>query len=57
MNDFKGRHFEGEIVLWAVRCGSLAILRYGLIEFVGFFPLQKVPRGRLAEAPIHLLWE
>ena len=19
MNDFKGRHFEGEIVLWAVR--------------------------------------
>jgi hypothetical protein len=20
MSDFKGRHFEGEIVLWAVRC-------------------------------------
>ena len=20
MNDFKGRHFGGEIVLWAVRC-------------------------------------
>ena len=26
MSDFKGRHFEGEIVLWAVRC----YCRYGV---------------------------
>jgi transposase-like protein len=26
MSDFKGRHFEGEIVLWAVQC----YCRYGI---------------------------
>ncbi len=25
MNDFKGRRFEGEIVLWAVRIGTMIV--------------------------------
>ena len=32
MNDFKGRHFRGEIVLWAVRCYCRYAVSYRDLE-------------------------
>ena len=36
MNDFKGRHFEGEVVLW--RCGGIAGIAQRVTRYAGALP-------------------